>query len=91
MTVDLEGKTGVLDVVLPGDRRTLTWNGEVADRTAARDAFNYLVKRGGVLATVVTEPGKALLVRDWSEVEEVEKEQGVVSVVVSSQIRGGAS
>ena len=90
MAVDLKDKTGVLDVVLPGNRQTLTWNGEVPDRIAAREVFNSLVKKGGVLATVVTGPKQAQLVREWSEVEEIEKTQGAVSVIVSPQIRGGS-
>lgn len=61
----------------------------MADREAAKSEFESRVKSGAYMATVVDSPGKAHAVRSFAEVEEVEKQKGVVEVRISPAIVGG--
>ncbi len=81
--------TGTLDIVRTGVKQTLTWNGHEPDRQAARAAFEELMRSGSYLATVADGPRTGHQVRTFDEVEQVEKERGVVSVQISHAIVGG--
>ena len=81
--------TGMLEIISPGKTETLTWNGIVEEREAARAAFEKAVRTGYFFASVVDSPGKSHQVRTFAEVEDVEKERGVVSVRIHPSIQGG--
>lgn len=86
----MDGKaTGVLDVALHGEVKRYEWNGNVEDRDAARLVFETLVTAGGVLATVKDAPQKSHQVRTFGEVEETERERGLVEVTITPAIVGG--
>lgn len=81
--------TGTLDVVTPMETTTLSWNGEVEDREAARNAFDALMKGGFALAVVFDGEDRGHQVRSFTEIEEVERERGVVHAQISPALIGG--
>lgn len=81
--------TGSLTVVSTAGRKTYTWNGEVADKEAARAAFNGAMENGYFLATVVDSPGKLTQVGSFNEVLDVEKERGFVTAQITPSLQGG--
>ena len=81
--------TGTLDVVRAGAKETYSWNGDLNDRAAAKAAFESLMSTGSWLATVADGPRTSHQVRSFDEVEQVEKERGVVSVQISHALVGG--
>jgi hypothetical protein len=85
----LSDVTGTLDVVTSQGVETHQWNGNVEDRNAARAAFESLMKTGSYLAVVHDSPGKSHQVRSFDEVEQVEREKGVVEAQISPALVGG--
>lgn len=82
-------KTGTLDVVTPMGTQQLTWNGVVEDREAARAAFDAVMGTGAALAVVFDGESRGHQVRSFTEIEEVEKERGVVHAQISPALIGG--
>ena len=81
--------TGVLDVSTSTGKETYSWNGRSKDREATRAAFNELMKSGSYLAVVFDGPAKATQVRTFEEIEQIERERGVVTAQVSRSLVGG--
>lgn len=81
--------TGILDVVTPRETKTFAWNGNVDDREAARAAFDEMMSKGGCLAIVHDTPGRAHQVSSFTEIEDIERERGVVSAQISPALVGG--
>lgn len=81
--------TGTLDIVRGAERRTYAWNGNVEDRAVARQAFEDAIAAPGTLAVAFTSPGKGKQVRSFQDVEEIERETGVVSAQVTTGLKGG--
>ena len=81
--------TGTLEIVGYGTRQTYEWNGNVADRAAARAAFDQAFVDGLTLASVVDTPGHSKQVHTFSEIEQIEKERGTVEARVFGPLVGG--
>lgn len=81
--------TGVLEIDRAGKTTRYTWNGDAEDRAAARKAFEDATAMGAFLGVVLDAPGKGHQVRTFDEVEEVEREKGVVTARISSPLVGG--
>lgn len=81
--------TGVLTIKKGDVKETYSWNGDVQDRAAARNAFDAMMAQGGVLAVAFTSPGKGKKVSSFSEIEEIERETGVVSAQITTGLVGG--
>lgn len=85
----MSAPTGTLEIARGGTRETFSWNGDVEDRAAAKAAFDAALAGGGVMAVVHDAPGKSHQVRDFTEVEKVERETGVVSAEITTALVGG--
>lgn len=81
--------TGTLEIAGYGTRTKYEWNGNVADREAARAAFDEAWAYGMTLASVVDSPGHETQVRSFDEIEKIEKERGVVTAHQSAPLVGG--
>jgi hypothetical protein len=64
------------------------WNGVVEDRDLARGAFDRAVA-SGALAVAYDSPKTGTVVRSFTDVEEIEKEKGTVTVRVTKPLAGG--
>lgn len=82
--------TGLLTIKREtGTTEEFTWNGDVKDRAAAKAAFEAAMAGGGKLAVAFDSPGKGKQVRSFEEIEQIEKERGVVSAQISTGLVGG--
>lgn len=81
--------TGTLDIVRGAEKKTYAWNGNVEDRAVARQAFDEAIGVPGSLGIAFTSPGKGKQVRSFQDVEEIERETGVVSAQVTTGLKGG--
>lgn len=81
--------TGQLDVITENGRETYRWNGDQADRDAARAAFDKVIAETGGFAAVVDSPGKTRQVRSFDEVIERGDKTGTVTVQITRPIAGG--
>lgn len=84
-------KTGTLTVISPTGTQVYEWNGVQADRDAAAAIFKDRMNTGNYLASAAA--SKTARVREqvtsFSEVEQIEKEQGYVEVQISPALVGG--
>ena len=83
--------TGTLTIRKRGEKETFAWNGNVEDRDRARKAFEKATARGGFLAVAFdsTTTRKGARVETFAEIEEIERERGVVVVEVTPGLVGG--
>lgn len=82
--------TGLLTIKeSDGTTKEFSWNGDVTDRAAAKAAFDAAMSEGGKLAVAFDSPGKSRQVRSFTEVEQIEKERGVVSAQITTGLVGG--
>lgn len=80
---------GILEVRKPTGTETFAWNGDPADRQAARSAFESLMRTGQYMASVSISKGRSEQVRTFAEVEAIEKERDYVEAVISPALVGG--
>lgn len=81
--------TGVLRVDTPQKTETFEWNGIPAERAAAKQEFEKRMGSGHFLAAIVEGPGRRRQVREFSEIEDHEKEKGTVEVRMTPAVVGG--
>jgi hypothetical protein len=76
---------GTLTVAVPGETKTLTWNGKPEDQQVAREEFERLVGRGTHFAYVVTDKGRST--QSAEQIRQFDPE--VEDIVVTPRLVGG--
>lgn len=82
--------TGTLNVVTPGAKESISWNGVPADREAARARFEEVMATKTYFAFAEAPTmKKAQQVRTFDEIEQIEKREGAVTATVQPSLVGG--